>query len=313
MSGISVYSRLRLTGALVLDNDTGEFPANPQIGTMVIHQQTLYAYMGISGIINWYPLAKLPNNYMHDQTAPAVEWTVQHNLEMADVWYQIQDDNGQFIFASEVVKIDENRFKLIFSEPTQGKVLVLATGTNPVAPNGPVTVTLSDIMDWPQSVTATELGYLDGLTDSVQNLLNNEIQARINGDANLAAQLASFITASSVATLTNKTYQDPVFRGSVTEEVREITGTNAQLTTINGTMMHWTLTGNSVLTDGLSNGQTLMLMVDDGEGFGITWPVGMLWIGGSVPVLSASGYTVFAVWKMNGVLCGANIGNTAGV
>ena len=104
--------------------------------------------------------------------------------------------------------------------------------------------------------------------------------------------------------------QDPAFTGSITEQVYAVSGTTPTISAANGTIQTWTLTGNSSPVDGLSNGQAITLMVDDGSAYSITWPA-ITWKtnAGVAPTLNTSGYTVIELWKVSTVLYGARVGD----
>ena len=150
---VSVLSKLRVTGAFVLDSNSSTFPENPAIGTMFVKDDALYTYMTLLGVTNWYPLVRLPERYVHSQTSPATTWTINHNLNKLDIWHQLQDSNGQLMFAGDFIEIDSNSFQLVFSEPTQGKVLVLGTGLD--GETAPM-IKLENIQDWPATVQPTD-------------------------------------------------------------------------------------------------------------------------------------------------------------
>lgn len=282
---VSVLSKLRVTGALALTNDTDSFPANPSVGTITIKGEMLYAYLTLVGITNWYPLVRLPERYVHAQTSPSAMWTVVHNLNKTDIWYQVQDSNGQLMMAGEFTEIDSNSFTLSFSEPVQGKVLVLGTGLD--GETAPM-IKLENIQDWPATVQPTDLAYLEGVSAPIQ------------------AQLDA--AATSVQTLENKTLSDVVISGAVTEEVFAITGLTPAITPANGTIQTWTLTGNSTPTFTMADGQSLTIMIDDGTNFTITWPA-VSWVGGSAPTLATTGQSVIVFWKVAGVVYGSRVGD----
>jgi hypothetical protein len=99
-----------------------------------------------------------------------------------------------------------------------------------------------------------------------------------------------------------------VFTGSIQEAVYNLTGT--ALDPANGTIQTKTLSANTTLTDSLSAGEAMTLMIDDGSAYTVTWPT-MTWInnGGLAPTLAASGYTVVALWKVGSTLYGALVGD----
>jgi hypothetical protein len=94
-----------------------------------------------------------------------------------------------------------------------------------------------------------------------------------------------------------------------TETVVALSGTTPSITTTNGTVLTWTLSGNSTPTDGLSDGQAVVLMIDDGSAYTITWTSLVdQWQGGSAPTLATSGYTVVVIWKVGSTVYGASVG-----
>jgi len=335
---VSVLSKLRVTGAIALENTANTFPANPSLGSMTIKDDMLFAYLTLGDVVNWYPLVRLPERYVHSQTSPSSQWTVSHNLNKQDVWYQVQDSNGQLTFASEFTEIDANTFTLTFAEAVQGKVLVLGTGLDgdlPANPDAPQTVTISSIADWPAGVSAQELGYLDGLRSSIQSQIDaaattiadhtaaiaanassisatdgrvtQEISDRQAADASLAQQIADISTAPQ--TLENKTISEPVIVGAITESVYAITGTAPSINPSNGTIQTWTLTGNSAPTFSMENGQSLTVMIADGTNYTIAWPAATSWVGGSAPTLATSGQSVLVFWKVDSIIYGSRVGD----
>lgn len=307
---VSVLGKLRVTGALALTNDTDSFPANPSVGTITIKGEMLYAYLTLVGITNWYPLVRLPERYVHAQTSPSAMWTVVHNLNKTDIWYQVQDSNGQLMMAGEFTEIDSNSFTLSFSEPVQGKVLVLGSGLDGEQQQPQQqSVTLASITDWPAGITAQELGYLDGLTSTIQAQLDSlasSVSDHSTRIGTLEQQVASSTTSQE--TLQNKTLEDVTLIGSITEAIYAITGTTPSLDPANGTIQTWTLSGNSAPTFNLQDGQSLTAMIADGTNFTITWP-SVSWVGGSAPTLATTGQTVVVFWKVGGVVYGSRVGD----
>jgi hypothetical protein len=97
---------------------------------------------------------------------------------------------------------------------------------------------------------------------------------------------------------------------AMTEEVYAIAGTTPNLDPDLGTIQTWQLTAASTPVDTLTTGQSMTLMIDDGDAYSITWPT-MTWVGGSAPSLATSGYTVVSIWKVGTTLYGAHIGDVA--
>jgi len=99
-----------------------------------------------------------------------------------------------------------------------------------------------------------------------------------------------------------------VFTGSIQEAVYNLTGT--ALDPANGTIQTKTLAANTTLTDSLSAGEAMTLMIDDGSAYAVTWPT-ITWVNnaGAAPTLATSGYTVVAMWKVGSTLYGALVGD----
>jgi hypothetical protein len=99
-----------------------------------------------------------------------------------------------------------------------------------------------------------------------------------------------------------------VFTGSIQEAVYNLTGT--ALDPANGTIQTKTLAANTTLTDSLSAGEAMTLMIDDGSAYTVTWPT-ITWVNnaGAAPTLATSGYTVVAMWKVGSTLYGALVGD----
>ena len=81
-------------------------------------------------------------------------------------------------------------------------------------------------------------------------------------------------------------------------------GTTPALSIAGGEVKTWTLTGNSTPTDGLSSGEGLLLLINDGLAYTITWPAGIIWNYGSPPTLATSGFTVISLMKIGSQLYG---------
>lgn len=122
----------------------------------------------------------------------------------------------------------------------------------------------------------------------------------ILGSGNIAV---GDVTLTGTQTLTNKT---------ITETVYTVTGTTPALTATNGAVQQWTLTANSTPTDALTSGQSIILMIDDGTAYSVTWP-SVSWTkqggGGAAPTLSATLNTCVVLWKVGATLYGSHLGD----
>jgi len=124
-----------------------------------------------------------------------------------------------------------------------------------------------------------------------------EIYAQIGGNGGTA------VTLNGVQTLTNKTLTNIVFDGSITEDVFTLTGT--ALNPANGTVQITTLSANTTFTDSLSTGQSIILGIDDGSAYSVTWPT-ITWTTtpSQAPTLATTGYTWVTLWKVGTTLYG---------
>lgn len=109
---------------------------------------------------------------------------------------------------------------------------------------------------------------------------------------------ANTTTSTNTQTLTNKTVRDTVYA---------LSGTAFDAT--NGAVQTKTLAANTTFTDSLSSGDAIVLQLEAGASYTVTWPT-MTWAtsGGNVaPTLTAKDTLVF--WKVSSVLYGAYTGS----
>lgn len=138
------------------------------------------------------------------------------------------------------------------------------------------------------TATGVELNYTDGVTSSIQTQLNAK------------------------APIASPTFTGTVTLPAVTETVYAITGTTPAISASNGTIQTWTLSANSTPTDSLLAGQSVVLHINDGSAYTITWTSLIdQWKtnSGSAPVLATTGETVIVVWKVGTTVYGARVGN----
>jgi len=77
----------------------------------------------------------------------------------------------------------------------------------------------------------------------------------------------------------------------------------------NGSIQSSTLSGDPTFTDSLEAGQTLVLMLNGGASYTVTWPT-TTWVtsaGNAAPTLTANDTLVF--WKVGSTLYGAYVGS----
>lgn len=105
----------------------------------------------------------------------------------------------------------------------------------------------------------------------------------------------------------------PTITGTLSEDSYAITdGASVVIDPANGSRQRWTLGANRTPTTSLANGQSVLLFIDDGAAYSITWSsIGVTWKtnGGAAPTLNTSGYTMILLTKENGVVYGARVGD----
>lgn len=96
----------------------------------------------------------------------------------------------------------------------------------------------------------------------------------------------------------------------VRETVTALSGTTPAIDPTAGSIATWTLSGASTPTFGAgwAEGESILLMIDDGAGYAITWPT-MQWAGGTAPTLPTSGYAAITVFKVGATFYGTSAGD----
>lgn len=207
-----IYNDVALHGALVMSKNESGFPENPQVGTIIVKDFCLYAYIRIGGMETWYPFANKTNSYVHVQGEAALTWTVVHNLGTADVWIQVKDESGNIVQVGKTT-INENSFTLNFTQATKGTVVVVAP----------------DTIDVP-GVKATSINVAN---DSV--IIDNS-GVRVNGSyvltsANIETQINNAVAVETSARIA----ADANLQSSIDAEVARATGVEGLLTNLTTT------------------------------------------------------------------------------
>jgi hypothetical protein len=123
-----IYNDLALYGALVMSVDESGFPANPKIGTIMIKDKCLFAYIKVGDLETWYPFASKTNSYIHSQGLDSSTWVVTHNLNSTNLWIQVKDQTGNILSVGKE-DINANSFRLTFTNAVRGTVMVVAPDT----------------------------------------------------------------------------------------------------------------------------------------------------------------------------------------
>lgn len=119
--------------------------------------------------------------------------------------------------------------------------------------------------------------------------LSRTVSESSNSDAaiNLSGTAIVFVTArgEDIAPLASPTFTGNVTVPEVTETVYSLTGTAVD--PANGTVQTLALSANRTLTDSLTTGQAVRLLITGGDTYTVTWPAGIEWVGGAAPTLTA--------------------------
>lgn len=127
----------------------------------------------------------------------------------------------------------------------------------------------------------------------------------------VATALGQNVTGSGgIVLATGGSVSGVTLNDGYTEEVYAL-GTSGALTLEpdNGSIQTCALTGNPTFSDGLSAGQSIVLMLTNGASYTVTWPT-MTWVtsaGNAAPTLTAADTLVF--WKVSTTLYGAYVGS----
>ena len=127
------------------------------------------------------------------------------------------------------------------------------------------------------------------------------------------------VTTTGTQTLTNKTLTDPAIIGTILEDIFTITdGAAFEIDPGNGSIQLITLGANRTpKATNFVNGESVILMVDDGSAYTLTWTdstfggSGVVWKtnAGAAPTLNTTGYTVITLWEVGGQVYGARVGD----
>ena len=195
--------------------------------------------------------------------------------------------------------------KILYTKDSGGNVVDVGFGTSS-------TVTITN-----KTISADD-NTLNGLAASSFVITNGS--GRIDGSAaQKAIPSGTVVGTSDTQTLTSKTLTDPAIIGTILEDVYTISdGAAFEIDPGNGSIQLITLgASRTPKATNFAAGESVILMVDDGSAYTLTWTdstfggSGVVWKtnGGVAPTLNTSGYTVITLWKVSTQVYGARVGD----
>ena len=127
------------------------------------------------------------------------------------------------------------------------------------------------------------------------------------------------VTTTGSQVLSSKTLVDPAITGAILEDIYTISdGAAFEIDPGNGSIQLITLgASRTPKATNFANGESVILMVDDGSAYTLTWTdstfggSGVVWKtnAGVAPTLNTTGYTVIVLWEVAGQVYGARVGD----
>jgi hypothetical protein len=114
-------------------------------------------------------------------------------------------------------------------------------------------------------------------------------------------------TSGAIATSSTLDVTGQTTLKEIRETIYDLTGT--AIDPANGTVQYKSLSGNTTFTEALESGQSVLLRLENGSSYTVTWPT-ITWVsagGNAAPVLTAKDVLVF--WKISTTLYGAYVGS----
>jgi hypothetical protein len=148
---------------------------------------------------------------------------------------------------------------------------------------------------------------------------NQVLKTNGSGTLSFVAAASGDVTTTGTQTLTNKTLTDPAIIGTILEDVYTITdGAAFEIDPGNGSIQLITLgASRTPKATNFAAGESVLLMVDDGTAYALTWTdttfgtSGVVWKtnAGAAPTLNTTGYTAIVLWEVASQIYGARVGD----
>lgn len=208
---IQILQDLSLFGGFQFLDNKAAFPENPSVGTIILKEDVIYAYIVVGGLETWYPFSSRTSSYVHTQGLANTTWTITHNLGTSDIWIQAKDSTGRVVSATMTV-VDENVVQVNFTSAMTGNAIIVAASsinvpevkatvvnvgpdvqinTTGVRINGSYALTGANITEQVATIVADE-------TAALQAALSAETTARQSADASKADLVGGKVPASQL-------------------------------------------------------------------------------------------------------------------
>lgn len=173
----------------VIEAETG-FPADPKSGRFSFINKVLYFCIDAVGLPVWVPLTKSLSMEKYVQNTPALEWTINHDLNISLPLVQVYDASGKWIVPDEIDCSVFNRVLIKFNTPIAGSAVIMRGELDGAAP--PIIAYENDYTDLSVWVVSHNLGYNPAINCYVDNELvqpqsivhNSTTQATVTFSAN---------------------------------------------------------------------------------------------------------------------------------
>lgn len=104
-----------------------DFPTDPVVGRILFKNKIVYVCVDLGGGTPiWVPLTREIETYVHTQSTPSQNWTVQHDLAAGTVNVQVYDNTDKVVIPDEIAIINNNRVDITLGVSASGRAIVVA-------------------------------------------------------------------------------------------------------------------------------------------------------------------------------------------
>lgn len=199
---MNLHGRMRMLGGLVLANEDGSLPANPELNTFWSDGGQSLVYTTIDGITGWFPVVQGQQQAVHNhvQAVAKTTWKVEHNLGTKDIFFMVKDATGTPVGSFLEYRYDADQPNNIvyfdFASAESGSVYMVALKafSSPVLKTSEIQIGADFVIDSSgfeyqgERLNMSALVNVDQAVQSAQNTANNA--STVASQASTAAVLA---------------------------------------------------------------------------------------------------------------------------